>query len=95
MRHHDDLLYMQAALSMAFPWAAYYTSEALELSGIVTIMAVGMMMAVYTKHNFSAEAQDLTSKGYHWLAFVAETYVFVYLGMAIITFPIFNHTVYR
>ena len=32
---------MQCALSFAFPWAAYYTSEGLELSGIVTILFCG------------------------------------------------------
>ena len=38
MRHHGELIFMQSALSFAFPWAAYFTSEALELSGIVTIL---------------------------------------------------------
>ena len=71
----------QAALSFAFPWAAYFTSEALELSGIVTILFCGMIMAGYTRHNFAEEARDLTQKGYKCVAVVAETYVFVYLGM--------------
>ena len=44
---------METALSMTFPWAAYYTSEALELSGIVTIMFCGIVMAQYTRHNLS------------------------------------------
>ena len=29
-------------------------------------------------------------RSYHWAAVVAETYVFVYLGMAVFTFPIFE-----
>ena len=41
MRHHDDLLFMQCALSFLFPWAAFYTAEAFELSGIVAIMCAG------------------------------------------------------
>jgi len=94
MRHHPELLYMQCAVSVAFPFAGYYASEGLELSGIVTILACGMIMDIYTKKNFSDEARDLTSKGYHWAAVVAETYVFVYLGMAVFTFPIFEHTTY-
>jgi len=83
---------MQCALSFAFPWAAYYTSEGLELSGIVTILFCGMIMNLYTKANLSELAKYLSEKGYHWVAMVAETYVFVYLGMAVFTFPIFNHT---
>ena len=83
---------MQCALSFAFPWAAFYTAEAFELSGIVSIMFCGMIMNLYCKQNFSDAARDLSSKGYHWVAMVAETYIFVYLGMAVFTFPIFQHT---
>ena len=93
MRHHAELLFMQAALSFAFPWAAYFTSEALELSGIVTILFCGMIMAVYTRYNFSPEARKLTAQAYKCVALVAETYVFVYLGMAVFTFPIFQSPV--
>jgi len=92
LRHHSELIFMQSALSFAFPWAAYFTSEALELSGIVTILFCGMIMAVYTRYNFSEEAKILTSQGYKCVAVVAETYVFVYLGMAVCTFPIFRAT---
>jgi len=92
MRHHAEHLYMQCALSFAFPWASYYMSEALELSGIVTILFCGMIMNYYTKKNFSEDAKYITEKGYHWVAMVAETFIFVYLGMAVFTFPIFQHT---
>ena len=51
-----------------------------------------MIMNLYCKPNFSDSAKELTSKGYHWVAMVAETYIFVYLGMAVFTFPIFQHT---
>ena len=36
---------------------------------------------MYTKQNFSETAKDLTAKGYHWVAMLAETFIFVYLGM--------------
>lgn len=94
MRHHAELIFMQSALSFAFPWAAYFTSEALELSGIVTILFCGMIMAIYTRYNFSEEARVLTAQGYKVVAQIAETYVFVYLGMAVFTFPIFESTTY-
>jgi sodium/hydrogen exchanger 8 len=92
LRHHSELVFMQSALSFAFPWAAYFTAEALELSGIVTILFCGMIMAVYTRYNFAEEARTLTAQGYKCVAVVAETFVFVYLGMAVFTFPIFNYT---
>ena len=95
LRHHEETIFMETALSMTFPWAAYYTSEALELSGIVTIMACGIVMAQYTRNNFSEEAVRLTAQAYKVVAMIAETYVFVYLGMASFSFPIFKSTGYR
>merc|ERR1719198_1759746 len=49
-------------------------------------------MAVYTRYNFHDDARTLTAQGYKCVAVVAETYVFVYLGMAVFTFPIFEST---
>lgn len=64
MRDHDELMYVEAALSFCFPWASYYTAEACHLSGIVTILFCGMVMATYTRHNFSPEAIALTARLY-------------------------------
>jgi solute carrier family 9 (sodium/hydrogen exchanger), member 8 len=94
MRHHADLVFMQCALSFTFPWSAFYFAEALELSGIVAIMFCGMIMAVYTRFNFHEDARKLTAGAYKCVAVVAETYVFVYLGMAAFTFPIFHSTTF-
>jgi NhaP-type Na+/H+ or K+/H+ antiporter len=92
--HGDSHLFLEAGISFVFPWCSYFTAEALSLSGIVTILFCGMIMAIYTKENFSESAKKLTSQGYKVAAFIAETYVFVYLGMSVFTFPIFNHTVW-
>ena len=48
---------MQSSLSFAFPWAAYFTSEALELSGIVTILFCGMIMAEYAVELLARRAE--------------------------------------
>jgi len=95
LRHHDEMLYMEAALSFVFPWCAYFVAEASELSGIVSIMSCGMVMATYTRPNFSPRAVRLTARAYKVVALIAETFVFVYLGMATITFPIFTYTVWH
>jgi len=94
LRHHHDSLFVEAVLSFTFPWASYYTSEAMHFSGIVTILFCGMVMATYTRHNFSEEAVKLTAQAYKCVALLAETYVLVYLGMSVFTFPIFDHTVW-
>jgi len=94
LKHHHDIVFLECALSFPFPWAAYYVSEALQLSGIVAILMCGIVMATYTRHNFSEESVTLTAGAYKCIALVAETFVFVYLGMALVTFPIFDHTVW-
>jgi len=90
IRQHADLMHVEVALSFIFPWSAYYTAEALELSGIVAIMMAGIVMALYTRHSMSDGAALVSSKLYKVIAQLAETYVFVYLGMAFVSYPIFE-----
>ena len=86
---------VEAALSFAFPWAAYYAAEGMALSGIVSILFCGIMMGLYARPGLSPAAAQLTHDLYATLAKVAETFVFNYIGMAFVTFPIFNPTVWR
>lgn len=94
LKQQHDTMFLETALSFVFPWAAYFIAEAQSLSGIVSILFCGIMMATYTKLNFSQEARVLTARGFKSVAFIAETFVFVYLGMAVFTFPIFKNTVW-
>jgi sodium/hydrogen exchanger 8 len=91
LRMHADTLFLEGALSFIFPWAGYYIAEALELSGIVAIMMAGIVMALFMRHSLSDPAYRLISYLYKVVAQIAETYVFVYLGMAFVAFPIFEH----
>jgi len=91
LRLHEEHLVLEAALSFVFPWTAYYTAEALELSGIVAIMMTGIVMALFMKHSLSHSADRLTAALYKVIAQIAETYVFVYLGMAFVSYPIFQN----
>ena len=90
LRLHEELLFLEACLSFVFPWMAYYTTEALELSGIVAILMAGITMAQFMKESLSDRASVLVSALYKVIAQLAETYVFVYLGMAFVAFPIFK-----
>uniref|UniRef100_A0A7S4IL43 Cation/H+ exchanger transmembrane domain-containing protein n=1 Tax=Prymnesium polylepis TaxID=72548 RepID=A0A7S4IL43_9EUKA len=90
-----DNKFVELAISFCFPWCGYFVCEALEMSGIVAILACGMIMAAFTRRVMSAEAVQLTTNAYKGVATIAETFVFVYLGMAVVTFPIFNNTTWR
>tara|TARA_B100000795_G_scaffold266816_1_gene250614 strand:+ start:97 stop:1449 length:1353 start_codon:yes stop_codon:yes gene_type:complete len=47
---------VEASLSFALPWAAFYASEALGLSGIVAILFCGVVMATYVRPNLRRAA---------------------------------------
>jgi len=48
-------------------------------------------MALFMRHSLSEESAVLTARVYKVIATIAETYVFVYLGMAFVAFPIFKN----
>ena len=54
-------------------------------------MMAGIVMALFMKHSLSENAEKLTAGLYKVVAQIAETYVFVYLGMAFVSYPIFEH----
>ena len=62
--HAHDTKFAELALSFCFPWAGYFTAEALSLSGIVAILSCGMTMACFTRRVMSASAVTLTSDVY-------------------------------
>eukprot|EP00310_Coccolithus_braarudii_P024059 CAMPEP_0183356842 /NCGR_PEP_ID=MMETSP0164_2-20130417/45219_1 /TAXON_ID=221442 /ORGANISM="Coccolithus pelagicus ssp braarudi, Strain PLY182g" /LENGTH=559 /DNA_ID=CAMNT_0025530345 /DNA_START=22 /DNA_END=1701 /DNA_ORIENTATION=- len=95
LKEHSHTPFLEVALSFPWPWMAYFLAEALSLSGIVAIMFAGIIMAIYTRLNFSEEASKLASQAYKCLAMVAETFIFVYLGMSIPTFPILEQTTFK
>mmetsp|Transcript_39709 Transcript_39709/g.104861 ORF Transcript_39709/g.104861 Transcript_39709/m.104861 type:complete len:545 (-) Transcript_39709:158-1792(-) len=90
----DDLI-LVIALCFAFPWASYYVAEALQLSGIVTLLFCGMVMARFARPHMSEDATQATRSVFKAAAVIAETGVFIYLGEAVFTFPILHNTVWR
>jgi len=79
---------LELTLMYIFSYYPYVLAEGLELSGIMAILFCGIVMAHYTHFNLSAASQIATAQSFHMLAFLAETTVFVYLGMSVFTF---NH----
>ena len=74
--------HIETSLVMIAPYCAYATAEALSLSGIVAILFCGIVMAHYTKPNLSTESQRNTETTFKVLATLAETFVFLYIGVA-------------
>ena len=52
-------VFLEVVTSFTFPWFAFFTAEALELSGIVAILFCGIVFATYTRVNVSEEGLTL------------------------------------
>ena len=53
LRHHESHRFMEAAMTVLFPWSSYFLAESFELSGIVAILFSGITMAAYAFDNLS------------------------------------------
>jgi len=77
----DNML--EPMLVILFAFTSYMVAEALELSGIVSILFCGIVMAKYTRPNLSEHAALHTGGFFRILASMAETFVFIYIGTSL------------
>lgn len=71
---------------LVFTYAPYVLAEGIHLSGIMAILFTGIVMSHYTHFNLSTITQITMQQTMRTLAFIAETCVFAYLGLAIFSF---------
>lgn len=83
-------LYRTPSLEMSFfllmAYFPYFLCDGFELSGIMGILANGVVLAHYAHYNLSKVTQISAQQSFRTLAFLAETFVFVFLGSALTTF---------
>eukprot|EP01119_Soliformovum_irregulare_P006950 TRINITY_DN19360_c0_g1_i1.p1 TRINITY_DN19360_c0_g1~~TRINITY_DN19360_c0_g1_i1.p1 ORF type:complete len:578 (+),score=147.64 TRINITY_DN19360_c0_g1_i1:37-1770(+) len=75
--------YLETAVLLLFAYASYLIPEGMSLSGIVSVLFCGMIMAHYTYPNLSDRSKDLSTNVASILALMTETIVFVYLGLSL------------
>mmetsp|Transcript_59988 Transcript_59988/g.68225 ORF Transcript_59988/g.68225 Transcript_59988/m.68225 type:complete len:532 (-) Transcript_59988:347-1942(-) len=83
-----DFENVEVLLVIIIPWVSYLMAEGMELSGIVSILFCGIIMAKYAQENLSEEALKVTHRGFQAMAYTAETLIFVFLGMGVLSFSI-------
>ncbi|CAD8143106.1 unnamed protein product [Paramecium octaurelia] len=76
----------EASLLLLLPWITYLISEALEMSGIVSIMFCGISMARYTIPNTNELSKKEFTKFYEIIAHIFENSVFIFIGIGVIGF---------
>ncbi|GMP40431.1 hypothetical protein CsSME_00010884 [Camellia sinensis var. sinensis] len=77
-RHSTD---REVAIMMLLAYLSYMIAELLSLSGILTIFFCGIVMSHYTWHNVTESSRLTTKHGFATISFIAETFIFLYVGM--------------
>jgi len=77
---------LEVGLIMCFSYLPYGLAEGLHLSGIMAILFCAIVMSHYTHLNLSPVTQITIQQTFRTVAFIAETCVFAYLGLAIFSF---------
>jgi len=77
---------LEFGMMLAFSYFPYCCAEALDLSGITSILFAGIVMSHYAHQNLSLVTQINVQNAFRAMSFLAETSVFAYLGMAIFSF---------
>lgn len=69
-----------------FGYLGYMFSELFELSGIITLLTSGILMAHYAWYNLSPQSKQTTSLAFGAIGFGAEAFVFAYLGLTFFSY---------
>jgi len=78
--------FLETAILVLFAYSSYLAAEAVNMSGIVSVLFCGICMSQYAFSNLSDASQSLSVDVFSILALLTETLVFVYLGLALFTF---------
>lgn len=81
----SDFPRLETSLLFTFCYLCYSTGEALGLSGIMALFVQGLVLSHYNSYNLSRAAHVASEQIFATLATIAETAVFLYMGMGVFT----------
>uniref|UniRef100_A0A8C9WLT3 Solute carrier family 9 member A6a n=1 Tax=Scleropages formosus TaxID=113540 RepID=A0A8C9WLT3_SCLFO len=89
-----DFPLLETALFFLMSWSTFLLAEACGFTGVVAVLFGGMTQAHYTYNNLSPESKDRTKQLFELLNFLAENFIFSYMGLTLFTFQnhVFNPT---
>ncbi|KAI4320811.1 hypothetical protein MLD38_034256 [Melastoma candidum] len=71
----------EISLMALMAYLSYILAELLRLSGILTVFFCGIVMSHYAWHNVTENSRITTRYVFAMLSFIAETFIFLYVGM--------------
>lgn len=80
---------LEFSFYLLMSYLPYPFCDGLGMSGILGILASSVVLAHYAHYNLSKVTQVSSQQSFRTLSFLAETFVFIYLGTALTTF---NHS---
>ncbi|KAM6963210.1 sodium/hydrogen exchanger 7 [Aplochiton taeniatus] len=80
---------LETALFFLMSWSTFLLAESCGFTGVVAVLFCGITQAHYTYNNLSEESTKRTKQLFEVLHFLAENFIFSYMGLALFTFQ--NH----
>ena len=75
--------FVEVLLSLSIPYTAYILAESVHLSGVLAVVAAGVMRGRYTPEIVSAEMRILARSVWNIMVFLLNSLIFMLIGMAL------------
>ncbi|RHN42304.1 putative potassium channel, voltage-dependent, ERG, cation/H+ exchanger [Medicago truncatula] len=75
---------IEISLTLAVSYVAYYTAqESADVSGVLTVMSLGMFYSAFARTAFKGESQQSLHHFWEMIAYIANTIIFILSGVVI------------